>query len=743
MMTPVDATAPAVRRWGPELGAGLAAALMALPAALGNGLLAFAPLGPEHAAAGAVAGLTGAIVLGLVASLLGGTPGLVSAPSGPAAAMLTALAAHLAATDPGRAPVLLLAAGLLAGLVQLGFGALRLGTMVKFIPYPVVAGFLSAAGILLAWSQLPPLLGVRGDPWRAALHPGAWSAVALSAGAATFAATRLAQRFAPRLPAVLTGIAAGTVTYLGFAAFDPSLAAVAGNPLRVGPIPGAAAVAAAVPARLGALLALRPADLVALAAAAAALAALLSVDTLKSCVLVDSVTGGRHAGNRELVAQGLGNALAALCGGAAGGGVSGPTLVNVGAGGRTRLSSFTVPVLMLAVAAFAPGAVAATPRAVLAGLLVHVGLRTVDWGALRLARRREARLDFAVVLAVVVTALTRDLVTAAAAGVGLAVVLYLRDRMKESPVRARADVSLVRSTRRRLPAEDATLGSHGGEAAVLALQGDLFFGTADRLLTDLQPDLATRRFVLLDLARVADVDLTAARILAQAEARLAARGGLLLLAGARAPGSLAAAVDDAAQHPRRAPARLFASRDEALEWCEERILEAHLPERPSHLALPLGEMQLLSGLAPVALAALEGRVRIVRAREGERIFRTGDPGDSLYLVRVGRVRLVVPGQRPSLAAPAAGAPGAAGRELMLGVFGRGDVVGELAFIDGRRRSADAVACVETELYQLTREAFEAAAREFPALREELPARLNRVLTYRLRVTTQQLRAAEE
>ena len=166
-----------------------------------------------------------------------------------------------------------------------------------------------------------------------------------------------------------------------------------------------------------------------------------------------------------------------------------------------------------------------------------------------------------------------------------------------------------------------------------------------------------------------------------------------------------------------------------IEWCEERILESHLPERPGHLALPLGEMELLAGLAPDALAALEGRIRIIRAGDGERVFRAGDPGDSLYLVRLGRVRLVVPGER--------------GRELMLGVFGRGDVVGELAFIDGRRRSADALACADTELYQLTRAAFEDAAREVPALREALPARLNRVLTFRLRVTTQQLRAAEE
>jgi SulP family sulfate permease len=703
---------------------------MALPTALGNGLLAFAPLGPEHAASGAVAGLIGAIVLGAVASLLGGTPGLVSAPSGPAAAMLTALAAHLAATDPARAPVLLFATGLIAGCFQLGFGALRLGTMVKFIPYPVVAGFLSAAGLLLAWGQIPSVAGVaRGGPVGAVSHLGDWRMAAVVTALATFGATRIAQRLWPAVPPVLAGIAVGTLTYLGFASLDPSLAAVAGNPLRIGTIPTAGAIAATVPGRLRELLALRAGDLAMLAGPGAALAALLSVDTLKSCVLVDSITQGRHAGNRELLAQGLGNALAAVVGGAPGAGVSGATLVNLGAGGRTRISSAAAPALLLGVAALVPGVVAGTPRAVLGGVLVHVGLRTVDWGALRLARRRETRLDLAVVLAVVVTALAKDLVTAAAAGVGLAVVLYLRDRMKQSPVRTRGDVTALRSTRRRLPAEDAVLAAHGREAAILGLQGDLFFGTADRLLTELEPDLAARRYVLLDLSRISDVDLTAARILTQAEARLAGRGGILLVSGARSPETLAAALEDAAAPPRRSPARFFASRDEALEWCEERILEAHLVERPSHGALPLHEMDLFRGLAPEALAAVERHVRVVRAADGERFFRTGDPGDSLFLVRLGRVRLMVSGE--------------GGRQLMLGVFGRGDVVGELAFIDGRRRSADALACAETELFQLTREGFDAAAREAPSLREELPTRLLRVVSFRLRVTTQELKAAEE
>ncbi|MFT3912947.1 MAG: SulP family inorganic anion transporter [Anaeromyxobacteraceae bacterium] len=717
------------RRIAPELGAGLAAALMALPMAIGNGILAYSTLGPEHAAAGAVAGLVGAILLGAMASILGGTPGLVSAPSGPAAAMLTAHAAWLAAVAPERAHLLLLATGFVAGLVQLGFGALRLGTVVKFIPYPVVSGFLSAAGILLAWGQLPSVTGVAaGGPLGALTHPGAWRAVSLVVAGATFAAMRVAPRLAPRLPPVVAGLGAGSLTWFAFQLSDPALAAVAGNPLRVGSVPGVGAIAAAIPALVQELSGLRLDDLQLVAGPAAALAALLSVDTLKSCVLVDSMTGARHLPSRELVAQGLGNALASLGGGMVGSGASGPTLVNVAAGGR-RTASATVPGALLALVALAPALVAGMPRAVLGGILVHVGLRTLDWGTLRLLRRPGHRLEFAVVAAVVAIALWRGLVVAAGAGIALVIVLFLRDRMGQSPVRARGDLARTRSTRRRLPPEDQVLTAHGPEAAVVTLQGDLFFGTADRLLTELGPDLARCRFVLLDLARVSDVDLTAARILAQAQARLAGRGARLLLAGSRAPDELEAALADVSVDPGAPPPRLFTSRDEALEWMEEQLLELHLDERVVHRRLELSETDLLAGLPPASLAAIERRVRTVAVPAGQPVFRAGDPGDALYMVRLGRVRVAV--------------PAAGGRELMIGAFGRGDVFGELAFVDARPRSANATATVDTEVFVLDRTGFEAALEDEPALGAELPARIARVISYRLRVTTGELKAAGE
>jgi CRP-like cAMP-binding protein len=149
--------------------------------------------------------------------------------------------------------------------------------------------------------------------------------------------------------------------------------------------------------------------------------------------------------------------------------------------------------------------------------------------------------------------------------------------------------------------------------------------------------------------------------------------------------------------------------------------------RPAHERLALAQMDLLAGLPQAALQALGRYVRMLSVPEGDLVFSTGEPGDALYLVRLGRVRVSV--------------PAGDGRELMIGVFSRGDVFGELAFVDARPRSAHAVACADTELFVLERRAFEAAAREEPALLSELPTRISRVISYRLRVTTGELKAA--
>ena len=158
--------------WG-----GLAAMLVALPSAIAFGVTIFAPLGGNYAAFGAVSGILGATALGLVAPLLGGTDRLVTAPCAPAAAVLSALVIEQVqrGVAPGTVVLMLTLIGLITGVLQVAFGAIGLGRLIKYMPYPVVSGYLSGVGLIIITSQVPKFLGTpRGTHFWAALSGLSW-----------------------------------------------------------------------------------------------------------------------------------------------------------------------------------------------------------------------------------------------------------------------------------------------------------------------------------------------------------------------------------------------------------------------------------------------------------------------------------------------------------------------------------------------------------------------------------------
>jgi SulP family sulfate permease len=159
-----------------DIWAGLAAMLVALPSAIAFGVTIFSPLGSNYAAHGALAGILGATAIGLVAAAFGGTRRLISAPCAPAAAVLAALAIQMSegGTAPGQIVLAIALVGLAAGALQILFGLLRLGQMIKYMPYPVVSGYLSGVGLLIILSQVPRLLGTpkHMDVWDALAAPG-------------------------------------------------------------------------------------------------------------------------------------------------------------------------------------------------------------------------------------------------------------------------------------------------------------------------------------------------------------------------------------------------------------------------------------------------------------------------------------------------------------------------------------------------------------------------------------------
>ena len=228
-------TNPETKTLAGDFWGGLAAMLVALPAAIAFGVTIFAALGGTYVAYGALAGILGATALGLVASMLGGTNRLITAPCAPAAAVLSAFAIdQIQRGTPAEAILLLLTVlGLSAGLLQLLFGLIGLGRLIKYMPYPVVSGYLSAVGLIIIGSQLPKLLGTASSVsfWRSLTTPTLWQWQAIAIGAVTALVMIFAPRVTKVVPAAILALLGGVMTYFAISIVDAKLLVLAGNTL--------------------------------------------------------------------------------------------------------------------------------------------------------------------------------------------------------------------------------------------------------------------------------------------------------------------------------------------------------------------------------------------------------------------------------------------------------------------------------------------------------------------------------
>ena len=724
---------PAGDFWG-----GMAAMMVALPSAIAYGVTIYSVLGSAHVALGALAGILGAVAMGIVASSFGGTRRLISAPCAPAAAVVSAFAIDAMArgTPVDQTMLLLTLLGLLAGLMQVMFGALRLGLLIKYMPYTVVSGYLSGVGLIIIASQVPKLLGTPKGMyfWSSLLAPDKWRWQAIVVGLVTIAVMVGAPRVTKAVPAAILGLASGIAAYFGLGLIDPALLSLPGNTLVVGALggEGGGSFWDGLVLRWSALTEVGLAQLQTLAIPALTLAVLLSIDTLKSCVVLDALTRTRHNSNRELIGQGLANLSSGAIGGIPGAGTMGATLVNVSGGASTSFSGLVEGVLSLFVFLLLTGLIAWVPVSALAGILIVIGTRMIDRNSLLFLKSRSTILDFAVIVAVIGTALTVSLIAASGVGVVLAVVLFIREQIGGSIIRRKLLGNETFSKRVRTHAEMEILTEKGARAAIVELQGSLFFGTADQLYRALEADLKERDFLILDMRRIQTVDVTAAHLLEQVKDMLAERHGYLIFS--QIPESLPSGRDlkeyfdqVGLLHP-DSPVRVFPTQDDALEWVEDRIIHDAALTRDEEVPLELHEVELFEGRKEQTLAALEQCMEKRHVAAGEKIFSRGDAGDELFLIRRGAVRIVLPlSDRQS---------------HHIGTFGRGAFFGEMAFLDGEARSANAVAFNDCELYVLSRKSFDKLADEHRKLGLRLMEGIASVLASRLRYTNAELRVLE-
>ena len=461
-----------------DLTGGITAGVVALPLALALGVAS--GLGP-------IAGMYGAIAVGFFAALFGGTGPQISGPTGPMVVVLAGLFASLS----GDA-ALIFTAVMLAGLLQVAFGLFGVGQYIRLVPYPVVSGFMTGIGVIIIILQLSPILGhdaPAGTLGALGHLPEALSDIHfanLALGLGTLTLVYFwPSKWGKYLPAPLAALISGTLLAYFF--------------LKV-PVLGE------IPTGLPELhLPVFSQDQMFLVIEAAIILAILgSIDSLLTSLVADNMTRKRHHSNKELIGQGIGNTFAGLIGGIAGAGATMRTVVNIRSGGRSRISGMTHSLVLLAVVLGLGPLASNIPMAVLAGILVKVGLDIVDWSYLKRAHQGP-RWDLALMVLVLVLTVFVDLITAVAAGVVLAALGFVRQV-------AQLQVASLRNLPEYVdtPEDKAILARHPREIALFEFTGPLSFGAAADLGHHVREHAEQgSRVLVLELSSVPSLDVSA------------------------------------------------------------------------------------------------------------------------------------------------------------------------------------------------------------------------------------------
>ena len=745
-----------------DLGAVLAGTLTSVPQTLAYGLIIGNALGPAYSSVGVLAALYGSVAVGLVTALLGGSPFLVAGPRASTVVVLAALIVHLqrapalaGLADPVPVAFALACASVAcAGLLQIVFAALRFGRLANYVPLPVVAGFINGSALLIIFSQIWAASGVprQESTLQIFTHLDQIRPATLLLALATAALVIVLPRRIKRGPVMLWAVLGATLAYHLGAAFG--WAEALGNTLA--PLPAnfnlgfVGSTASAVLAGAHGVELLRL-----MLPAAVSMAVLSTLDTLLATSAADSLTLRRSDGGRQLLAEGLANLTVGLFSMAPGSSSMVRTQAALRAGMVSAAAPIGIALLTLVVTLVLGSGLSLLPQAVMAGLLLALGIDLVDkWTLDRLRSLAKhqgtpmaARGDLLTMVAVVATTLAADLATAVGVGMVVALLSFVL-QMAHSPIRRcyRASALLPRihgDLRRR-----AFIERHGRRIAIVEMEGALFFGSAAELET-LVDSLVAEDVVhlALDLKRVKDVDASGARTLERLNQKVTRRGGILALAYVDRERRLTRLGFGGRNQRRRFQARriwlklaylgtldalgeqrVFADLDAAVALCESH-LALSLQADGADAAGPKLVPPLLRGLDRAMLRRLRPYLRCQTFPPGEMIFNQGDAPDGVHFLATGQVDVMIdlPGTE---------------RKLKVQVLSAGSVFGEMALIDPQPRSASIVVHTAARCYSLSPEALLRLKSEQSALAFALLANLAMIFAERLRATNNMLAEME-
>lgn len=486
---------------------GVTAGIVALPLALAFGIQAFSGINdPSATSLGALAGLVGATFLGFFASLFGGTHSQISGPTGPMTVITASLIGGAWAASGGNIPTVLVTmslAGICCGIFQILFGVLKIGKYVRYIPYPVLSGFMSGIGVIIILQQIYPIVGLKAPvkvldmliQFPKALSGGI-SLTALLLGIGTILIIYLLPKLSKSVPSTLVALIVMTVISL-FLNMD--------DKLIIGSIPSGLPM----PFFATSSISLSGIDWGTAVSAAVTpgftLACLGSIDTLLTSVVADNITKTTHNSNKELIGQGIGNVAAGMFCGIAGAGATMRTVVNVKSGGRTQLSGMVHAALLLSILLGLGSLVKFVPLSVLAGILITVGAGIIDVKGFKDLLRVD-RSDAFVLIAVFLVTVFVDLLTAVGIGMIAACILFMK--RIGTVIEESESVYSIRAEDKESPWDDDALIPEKirEQVFIMHLSGPLFFGSVTKFNNMVKSVPAEAAIVIIRMKKVGYID---------------------------------------------------------------------------------------------------------------------------------------------------------------------------------------------------------------------------------------------
>ena len=733
-----------------DIAGGLTAA-MVLPAIEGSyGLVAFGPMGADHAQLGFLLGACAAAIASIATAAFGGRGPLLSGSSGALAVLMASLIAALV-VDPrflgadGRPflPLILAYVALgvvLAGALQALLAVLKLGKLVYFIPFPVHAGYINGSAVLMVGAMIPHVLGLSVSHGRELdWHIDSWLAPFIACSALVIALRPPAWTRA--LPPYLTALLVATGLH-HLLALTPLSAAL--GPLLAAPVFEWPRIDTMAPVfdHLGdGLLADSAWPLLQFAVAVAMMSTL---QTALAGSSIDEITRKRQYSERELFAGGMANVAVGLFGAPPSSASTTRSKLNLDAGGSTATSRLIFGVSLLAALALGLRFMNFLPMAAIAGVFIAVAIGLLDkWtrGGAAVLWRQSLKKRLPLSLAqnyaamVVVAAITVFVSLAAAIGIGTlaAMVMFIRSNSRR-PIRQVAHADHRTSRKIRPAAEAELLRTHGKRIAVVELDGALFFGTAEAADEEIEHLAHGVDYLVLDFERVGEVDASGARVLLLAADFVQSHGKHLLLAGLTPKDGRTRMIRDMDVHDLLADAQFFPDADRALEFAEDRLLADLKHAKGERPVLRLEETLLGSGLEAEELELLASLMTEERIAKGQAVFRRGEPGDAMYVSLQGQIGIWL---------PAGVDDRAGGRARRMVSYAPGVAFGEMGLLQGHPRSADAIAEEDALVLELPRAHYERIAAENPALHSKLLLNLGLLMASRVRALTDELEAVHK